>query len=190
MSSDWIVPTASCTATNTGSFVELGNFDTNQKEVTAAGVNINCIEGNAQYQAYTWQNVSGKVETDYPEKVKPGDKIGLAISATTTARVASVANLTRGWAKTWTVTSGRTADLIGGQMGLEPVSVPQGATPPPLTKVSDVVVAATSASGKSIAAQEYAIDDMTSSDKKTYRAVVTNELLTPSGGFTVHWMSY
>lgn len=200
----FLVPKATCSTTNTGSFIELGNFSTamTNSELSGAGVNINCNNAVAQYQPYTFHPSEPTRERDYTNTVRPGDAILVSVAAMNSKCDALIADLTRGWSESWNVTC--TIDgIVGGELGFD-------RSGPTLTEVGSTVatnvalyhkvfILVATASGKSIAklpaapppptpppAGTVELRNLTVDLGSTYLA--TMQQLQVLGGFTVTWL--
>jgi Peptidase A4 family len=205
MTALWVVPKATCSSTDAASFMELGDFSSSPSEpgleLSAAGVNINCQQREAVYQPYTYHGSQTPAETNYSNKVSPGDLMVLSISATSRGCTSSITDLTQRWTESWNI-AGTSDGLVGGQFGLNPV-FNSATTTLPLTELGNtqvgnplyhkVVVLATTASGTSIALlppttavpTPVRLDDLTAGS--TTLLAVTSDL-EPLGGFTVTWL--
>jgi hypothetical protein len=191
MSSVFLVPKATCSTTNTGSFIELGNYSTatNNPELSGAGVNINCNNAVAQYQPYTFHRSEPKPEQDYTNTVRPGDAILVSVAAMNSKCDALIADLTRGWSKSWNVTC-TIEGIVGGELGFDPSG-------PTLTEVGStdatnlalyhkVFFLVATASGKSLAKLPAGTVELRNLVDGAHLA--TMQELQVLGGFTVTWL--
>jgi hypothetical protein len=204
MSSVFLVPKATCSTTNTSSFIELGNYSTENAptnlELSGAGVNINCNNAVAQYQPYTFHQSEPTRERDYTNTVRPGDAILISVAAMNSKCDALIADLTRGWSESWNVTC-TIEGIAGGELGFDrsgPILTEVGSTVATnLALYHKVFFLVATGSGKSIAklpaappppttppAGTVALRNLTGGS--TYLA--TMQELQVLGGFTVTWL--
>ena len=147
VAASWTQPKGTCGAKTTFAAFWVGIDGDGSNSVEQTGTEVDCAGGQASY--FGWYEMYPKLPVSFSETVKPGDKFSASVTDIGTTFTLTLADTTRGWTKTETLSYTK-AKRYSAEVIAEAPCCSAGGNPLPLTQFSTVHFTGATANGVAI----------------------------------------